>query len=313
MVGSDVCGHMGDASEQLCARWTTLGAFSPFYRNHNTLGASDQEFYRWNSTTVAAKKAIEIRYRLLDYIYTAMYLQTVDGTPLLYPLFYLYANDIKTFGIELQYFYGKGLLVSPVTEEDTTRVSAYFPEGVFYDYYTHAPIEGKGAYITINEVDYTSIPLHYRGGVVIPQRIEGAMTTTALRKKDFELIVAINKEGKASGELYLDDGISIKQNNTTLVKFEYELGKLQVSGEFGFASGVSIKRIIFLGVVERPFSCSLDSRLMGWTHDSEIGKLVMEVDRPLKAGFEVTLSSRENAGSDLDKWLFTVQQDFKMV
>ena len=148
---------------------------------------------------------------------------------------------------------------------------------------------------------------------MIPQRIEGAMTTTALRKKDFELIVAINKEGKASGDLYLDDGISIVQNNTTLIKFKHELGKLQVSGEFGFASGVSIKRIVFLGVIDRPFSCSLDGRLVGWTHDSEIGKLVMEVDRPLTAGFEVTLNSRENAGSDLDKWLFTVQREFKMV
>jgi alpha-glucosidase len=42
-VGADVGGYRGDCSGELLVRWTQLGAFLPFFRNHSEIGTARQE------------------------------------------------------------------------------------------------------------------------------------------------------------------------------------------------------------------------------------------------------------------------------
>jgi alpha-glucosidase len=247
MVGPDICGFAGNTTSTLCARWATLGAFYPFMRNHAGDTSIDQEYYRWDITAAAARNAINVRYRLLDYFYTAFHLQSTTGTPSLNPLWFHYPDDEQTFSIEHQFFFGPDVLVSPVLEENSTSVSIYLPDDVFYDFWTFERVVGTGSWVNITDVGFDSIPLHIRGGSILPLRAESANTTTELRKKDFVLWIAPNGTNQASGSLYLDDGDSLVQNATSSIAFTYDNGRFEMGRTFGYESGVVIKNITVLG------------------------------------------------------------------
>lgn len=247
MVGSDICGFNANTTETMCARWAMLGAFMPFYRNHAVDEASPQEFYQWESVAEAARKAIDARYRLLDYIYTAMHRASTTGEPIAYPLFYLYPSDENTFGIDMQYFYGDALMISPVIEDDADVVEFYMPDNIFYDFWTHEPIRGKGANITAKDQALTDIPIHIRGGKILPLRTESANTTTQLRKKNFSLVVAPGLDGKAEGSLYLDDGESVDVGDEKSdIRFTWDGQTLKSEGTYGFSTDLTIDHVTVL-------------------------------------------------------------------
>ncbi|RAL13209.1 putative alpha-glucosidase [Aspergillus homomorphus CBS 101889] len=247
MVGADVCGFGGNTTEQLCARWASLGAFYTFYRNHNEINDISQEFYVWPTVAESARKAIDIRYRLLDYIYTSLHRQSQTGEPFLQPLFYLYPEDKNTFTNDLQFFFGDAILVSPVIEENSTSVNAYFPDDIFYDWYTGEALRGRGANVTLKDIDFTHIPIHVRGGSIVPIRSSSAMTTSEIRQKGFELLIAPGLDGTAWGSLYLDDGDSLEQSEVSEITFHYsrKSQELRVSVENG--SELRVEKITVLG------------------------------------------------------------------
>ncbi|KAJ5272341.1 hypothetical protein N7478_007466 [Penicillium angulare] len=248
MVGSDICGYAGVTTDTLCSRWTFLGAFSPFFRDHQSNDEIPHELYRSPMVAAAARAAIDIRYRLLDYIYTAMWKQTETGVPMLSPMFFQYPFDENTVDLPSQFFWGPDILVAPVTEENSTSVSVYLPKDLFYDFYTGAPTEGQGKEVTLNGIGYDTIPLFYRGGSIVPQRISSANTTAQLREQNIEIVIAPNKAGHASGVLYLDDGDSIEQPHTSVIHFNYASKEFSMDGEFGYNVGkVVIGQITVLG------------------------------------------------------------------
>jgi len=77
--------------------------------------------------------------------------------------------------------------------------------------------------------------------------LNGANTTTELRKQNFELLIAPTSNGTATGELYLDDGNSIVQDAISFITFTYANGTISTSGSFGYNPGVAVVQLTILG------------------------------------------------------------------
>ena len=222
-------------------------------------------------------------------MYTAFHQAHLDGTPVLHPLWFKYPKDSNTFGLEYQFFYGDSILVSPVTDDDATNVSIYLPQDVFYDFDTLSPVQGNGSVITLSDVPFTTIPLHIKGGAVLPLRAQSAMTTTALRQNNFELIVAPDIYGQASGSLYIDDGESITPASYTFVNLTFSNGTLEVKGDFGYSPGVNVSLVRFLGVGSPPARVQVAGANVGETEYS-YNSSTKVLDVPMELPFEQELS-----------------------
>jgi alpha-glucosidase len=119
--------------------------------------------------------------------------------------------------------------------------------------------------------NHSPVSSHIKGGSIIPARINSTNTTAELRNVDFELLIAPDNDGKAVGSLYLDDGESIEQNQTSEIEFRFEGGKVVAEGTFGFKTSVRVKSVTVMGEGE-PAKYEVDEGLeAGWEHDLQSG------------------------------------------
>ncbi|BFZ65459.1 hypothetical protein YB2330_006631 [Saitoella coloradoensis] len=267
MFGVDTCGFAGNTDEELCNRWMQLSAFFPFYRNHNTLGALSQEPYRWASVAEASKTAMKIRYSLLPYMYTLFYEASKTGAPVMNPLSFLWPNDASLVAADRQFVLGEALMVTPVLEPDVDYTMGVFPGvangEVWYDWYTHAKVDAVAGQNTTIPAPLGHIPLFVRGGYILPMQTPG-YTTDEARNGTWSLLVALDSEGSAEGEIYLDDGVSVEQESTEVIRLSVASGSLKASTEITGSvlpqAEIALEKITILGITSKPKSVSFNGK-----------------------------------------------------
>jgi alpha-glucosidase len=169
----------------------------------------------------------------------------------MWPLSWVHPEDENTISIEHQYYFGPSLLVSPVVAENSTTATFYVPNEIYYDFFTLAPVQGEGAEITVQDVGYDTMPLHIRGGSIVPLRTGNANTTEQNRELPFHLVIAPNSTDQAWGYLRLDDGVSLDPGNATSdIWMLYGNDTLEISGSFGYGEGNIVDAIVFAGQTE---------------------------------------------------------------
>lgn len=202
-VGSDIGGFAGNATAELFARWMQVGMLYPFMRGHSAMSTAQHEPWVFGDRVEAiCREFIELRYRLLPYIYSLFWEATVTGAPILRPLLYHYPDDTHTYTIADQVFLGPFLMAAPIYRPGVEYRAVYLPAGTWYDWWTHERYEGPTHILAHAPLE--RMPLYIKAGAIIP-------TQPVMQYVDqhpvSELTLVVTP-GEGEWTLYEDDGHS---------------------------------------------------------------------------------------------------------
>ncbi|KAM8769539.1 sucrase-isomaltase, intestinal isoform 2-T2 [Acanthopagrus schlegelii] len=206
-IGADICGFFDEPSEELCRRWMQVGAFYPFSRNHNAEGYKPQDpaAFGPDSLLVATSKHyLEIRYTLLPYLYTLFYKAHTTGETVVRPVMHEFFSDRNTWSVDRQFLWGRNLLITPVLDPGVEWLQAYIPDAVWYNYESMERLADRKTQVNMH-LPADKLGLHIRGGAILPTQRPN-VTTTYSRLNPMGLIIALDDNGQAAGELFWDDG-----------------------------------------------------------------------------------------------------------
>ena len=234
---------------EILTRWFEWGAFNPIFRLHGY--QSETEPWKYGPFVEEnMRKILDLRYRLMPYIYAEAWKVSHEGATMMRPLVMDFDKDTTAISTREEYMFGKSFLVAPVTEPGVNTWKVYLPKASgWYNFWT-AEFHHGGKYLATSS-PLGKIPLFVKAGSIIPMG-EAVQYT---QEKDNDLLEIRVYEGQdARFELYEDEGDN----------YEYEKGKysiipffwnerrrsLEIGGQIGNYPGSLTKRtfkVVFIG------------------------------------------------------------------
>ncbi len=200
----DVGGFVDRSPRDLYRRWMAFGVLSSHTRAH---GAPPREPWEYDEALTADfRRALNLRYALMPYIYSQAVESSAKGFPMLRTLFFEFPNDPTSWLIEDEYMFGSNLLVAPLFEDGKDSRKLYLPPGKWIDYQSGTVYDG-GRWDTIRSGEVPAIIL-VRNHSVLPH-VKPAQSTSEIDWNNIELRVFSTDNEPVSGVLALP-GASLK-------------------------------------------------------------------------------------------------------
>ncbi len=217
--------YSGIEDGELYLRYVQLGTFSPIFRIHVDKGKYyKREPWRWDIQTYQIiKEYMQLRHRLIPYLYTEAYKYHCIGTPLIQPLYYKFPQIYDDPKYQNEYYLGSELLVAPISEKKDNVMNRvvhkfYLPTGTWYDFKTGKKFPGDHNYVSFfKDQDY---PVFARSGSIIPMsNAEPTNNTTVPINMEIHIFPGRSNTYK----LYEDDGFTnlYKQGYYILTAIDY--------------------------------------------------------------------------------------------
>jgi alpha-D-xyloside xylohydrolase len=173
--------------------------------------ASGATPWHFEGATSAVREALELRMRLLPYLYSAFAAYHFEGVPPIRPMAF---EDVALANADDQFMFGPSILVAPFYGKGGWAREILLPPGRWYDFHTGAFV-GSGGRLSFRS-DSGRLPLLVREGAVIPMLKEPVTNTSRAYGQALE----VRHYGTTPGsfELFEDDGVT----------FDYERGRYRI-------------------------------------------------------------------------------------
>eukprot|EP00347_Sterkiella_histriomuscorum_P011592 403371866 len=234
-VGADVPGFYETGSiDEIYCQFYQLGTFYPFFRAHSAIDVKMREpYYQTTKVQKIVREAINLRYDLIQYLYSNFFVSNVKGYQIIRPMWFEFPEDPNTFNLQTQFMFGQNLLISPKlykanlsSSENNTipsffelgkgsiyyQVETYFPEKkIWYYWYDKSGyIQGEGKNVSVLVRDDEQ-GVFVKGGSIIPIKLhQDAESITQAKDMNINLEIYLDENNMASGSVYLDDGLTFK-------------------------------------------------------------------------------------------------------
>ncbi len=210
-IANAIGGYYGGIEEdELFLRYIQFGVFSPIFLLAGENGKYyKREPWKWNQIILnVIRDYMQLRNKLVPYIYNESYLYHKYGVPLVQPLYYKYPKIFDEPNYVNQYFFGSKIMISPIVKKKNTEMNrvvqrVFIPNGIWYDYSSGKKYAGNKYYAGFyKDEDY---PIFVKEGSIIPMSLD--MNTELPKNMEIQVFPAEN--GLYSNyELYEDDGIN---------------------------------------------------------------------------------------------------------
>lgn len=227
--------HEGGAKnpkyQELYVRWMQFGVFCPMMRSHGT--ELPREIWNFGNRGEwcfdAQEKAINLRYRLLPYIYSTSWDVSDNNGTFMRPLVMDFAADKNTHDLGSEYLFGRSLLVAPVTRPDVKTWSVYLPDGTdWWDFWESKKVSGGQS--VDREVPKDIIPVYVKAGTILPW---GPAVQYTGEKKWNHLDIRIYPGADGEFTLYEDenDNYNYEKGMYSTIRFHWDDAKRQLTIE----------------------------------------------------------------------------------
>ena len=216
----------GIEDDELYIRYIQFGVFNPIFILAGEAGKYyKREPWRWNQIKLSViRDFMQLRNKLVPYIYNEGYIYHKFGVPMIQPLYYRYPKIYDEPNYVNQYFFGSRIMISPIIKRKNDEMNrvvqrVFIPSGIWYDYSSGKKFVGNKYYVGFyKDEDY---PIFIKEGSIIPMSLD--MDTNNPKNMEIQIFPAENGL-YGSYELYEDDGISVNigKNNYLITKMNLD-------------------------------------------------------------------------------------------